>query len=76
VKPPDRPTCGKTLDVGLAQITTGMAWWYRKYAHEQSTQDADQGRYKFAGQEANAKKIGLGQDKNPMPPWEFGTRNR
>ena len=74
VKPPDRPTCGKTLDVGLAQITTGMAWWYRKYAHEQSTQD--QGRYKFAGQEANAKKIGLGQDKNPMPPWEFGTRNR
>jgi endonuclease YncB( thermonuclease family) len=46
VKPPDCPTCGKTLDVGLAQITTGMTWWYRKYAHEQSAED--QGRYEFA----------------------------
>ena len=42
VTPMDCPTCGKTLDVGLAQITTGMAWWYRKYANEQSPQD--QGR--------------------------------
>lgn len=33
VRPPDCPACGKTLDAGLAQITTGMAWWYRKYAH-------------------------------------------
>jgi len=39
VEPPDCPTCGKTLDVGLAQITTGMAWWYRKYANEQSPKD-------------------------------------
>jgi len=36
VRPPDCPTCGKTLDVGIAQTTTGMAWWYRKYANEQS----------------------------------------
>ena len=41
VRPSDCPTCGKTLDVGLAQITTGMAWWYRKYAHEQSREDQD-----------------------------------
>jgi endonuclease YncB( thermonuclease family) len=33
---PDCPTCGKTLDVGLAQIITGMAWWYRYFAHEPS----------------------------------------
>ena len=39
VTPPDCPTCGKTLDVGIAQITTGMAWWYRKYANEQSPED-------------------------------------
>ena len=39
VTPPDCPTCGKTLDVGLAQITTGMAWGYRKYANEQSPED-------------------------------------
>jgi endonuclease YncB( thermonuclease family) len=69
VKPPNCPTCGKTLDVGLAQVTTGMAWWYRKYANEQSAED--QGRYEFAEQEAKAKRVGLWQDKNPQSPWEF-----
>jgi endonuclease YncB( thermonuclease family) len=74
VKPPDCPTCGMTLDVGLAQITTGMAWWYRKYANEQSPED--QGRYEFAEQEAKAKKVGLWQDKNPQSPWEFRRTSR
>jgi len=74
VRPPDCPTCGMTLDVGLAQITTGMAWWYRKYANEQSPED--QGRYELAEQEANVKKVGLWQDKNPQPPWEFRKANR
>ena len=69
VWPPDCPTCGKTLDVGLAQVTSSMAWWYRKYANEQSSED--QGRYEFAEQEAKAKRAGLWQDKNPQPPWEF-----
>jgi len=69
LRPPDCPTCGKTLDVGLAQITSGMAWWYRKYANEQSPED--QGRYEFAEQEAKAKRAGLWQDKNPQPPWEY-----
>ena len=27
VTPPDCLTCGKTLDAGLAQITSRMAWW-------------------------------------------------
>ena len=59
VKPPDCPTCGKTLDVGLAQITAGMAWWFKRYANEQSAED--RGRYEFAEQEAKAKKAGLWQ---------------
>jgi len=63
-----------TLDVGLAQVTTGMAWWYRKYANEQSPED--QGRYEFAEQEAKAKKVGLWQDKIPQPPWEFRKSRR
>lgn len=74
VTPGDCLGCGKTLDVGLAQLTTGMAWWYRKYAHEQSP--VDQGRYEFAEQEAKAKKIGLWQEKSPMPPWEFRHQSR
>jgi endonuclease YncB( thermonuclease family) len=68
VTPPDCPKCGKTIDAGLAQITSGMAW-YRRYAHEQSPED--RGRYEFAEQEAKAKRVGLWQEKNPMPPWEF-----
>jgi len=66
VRPPDCPTCGITLDAGLAQITSGMAWWYRKYAHEQSPED--QRRCEFAEQEAKAKKAGLWHDKYPQPP--------
>ena len=70
VRPPDCPACGNTLDVGLAQVSTGMAWWYRKYANEQSHED--RGRYEFSGQEAKAKKAGLWQDKNPQFPWGSG----
>ena len=51
-----------------------MAWWYRKYANEQSTED--QWRYEFAEQEAKAKKVRLWQDKNPRPPWEFKALQR
>jgi endonuclease YncB( thermonuclease family) len=61
--------CGKTPDVGLAQGTSGMAWWYRKYVHEQSAEDRR--RYEFAEQETRAKKAGLWQEKYPVPLWEF-----
>jgi endonuclease YncB( thermonuclease family) len=74
VMPPDCPACGKTMDVGLAQVTTGMAWWYQKYANEQSSED--QARYEFAKQEAKAKRAGLWQDKNPQPPWEYRRMSR
>ncbi|WP_434735479.1 thermonuclease family protein [Candidatus Accumulibacter necessarius] len=39
VQPASCPTCPITLDVGHAQITVGMAWWYRKYAKDQSPED-------------------------------------
>jgi endonuclease YncB( thermonuclease family) len=41
--------CPKTLDAGLAQVTAGLAWHYKKYAHEQSPED--RGRYAFADEE-------------------------
>lgn len=47
----------RTLDVGLAMVTLGMAWWYRSYAKEQSPQK--RGQYEFAEQEAKARKVGL-----------------
>lgn len=61
--------CPKTLDAGLAQITVGLAWWYRKYSNEQSAQD--RGAYEFSEQEARAKRAGLWADADPVPPWDW-----
>ncbi|MEF8723164.1 MAG: thermonuclease family protein [Candidatus Accumulibacter delftensis] len=69
VQPSDCQTCPTTLDAGLAQITTGLAWWYEKYAKDQSAGDA--GRYAFAEQEARDKRAGLWTDANPTPPWDW-----
>ena len=65
----DRPTCPTTLDAGHAQITVGLAWWYRKYANEQSPQD--RGAYEFSEREARAKRVGLWSELDPVPPWEW-----
>jgi endonuclease YncB( thermonuclease family) len=69
VQPASCPTCPKTLDAGHAQITVGLAWWYRKYAKEQSAED--RGAYEFSEQEARAKRVGLWSDPDPVPPWEW-----
>jgi endonuclease YncB( thermonuclease family) len=62
-------SCPRTLDVGLAQITVGLAWWYRQYAKEQTPEEA--GRYEFAEQEALSKHAGLWSDPHPVPPWDW-----
>jgi endonuclease YncB( thermonuclease family) len=74
VQPSDCPTCGKTLDVGYAQVLAGLAWWYRAYAKEQTAED--QGRYESAEQEARLRKWGLWQEREPVPPWEWRQRKR
>lgn len=67
--------CPKTLDVGLAQVTVGLAWWYRQYSKEQSV--GDQERYEIAEAEARAKRVGLWADDEPIAPreWRHG-KNR
>ena len=72
VQPASCPTCPMTLDAGHAQITVGLAWWYRNYAREQSP--ADRGAYEFSEQEAKAKRVGLWSDPDPVPPWEWRRR--
>jgi endonuclease YncB( thermonuclease family) len=64
-----KPDCAKTLDAGLAQLTVGLAWHYKKYANEQDPQQ--RGQYAFAEEEARAKRVGLWKDANPVPPWEW-----
>ena len=61
--------CPKTVDAGLAQIRTGLAWWYEKYAKEQLPDDA--AAYAAAEALARGQTAGLWRYKDPMPPWEF-----
>jgi endonuclease YncB( thermonuclease family) len=67
------PDCPKLLDAGLAQLTVGLAWHYKKYANEQGLQQ--RGQYAFAEEEAQAKRVGLWRDANPVPPWEWRPRS-
>jgi endonuclease YncB( thermonuclease family) len=69
VQPSDCPKCGKTLDVGHAQIVAGMAWWYREYAKEQS--DEDRGRYESDENEARLRKRGLWAHDYSVAPWDW-----
>lgn len=56
-------------DANLAQVKAGMAWWYRRYQHEQAAQQrAD---YEAAEATAKAGKEGFWQDVGALPPWEW-----
>lgn len=59
-------------DVNLAQVTAGMAWWYRKYQKEQMAQQRVD--YEAAESQAKAAKRGLWADAEPVPPWEWRHR--
>ena len=74
VQPLECPTCGLTLDVGLAQLTQGLAWHYRKYEREQTPED--RGRYAFAEEEARMKKAGLWSEPSPVAPWDWRAPRR
>lgn len=61
------------VDCNLVQIRRGMAWHYKQYRLEQSQTD----QQSYAADEIGAKDlpIGLWQDADPMPPWEFRRLN-
>ena len=68
-RPTDCATCERTIDVGLAQISGGMAWWHRRYALEQSAEDRK--RYETEENVARDNGRGLWADKDPVAPWEW-----
>jgi endonuclease YncB( thermonuclease family) len=78
VRSPDTPCdvepCSMTLDVGMYQLTVGMAWWYRYYAKEQTPEK--RGQYEFSEFEAKAKKAGLWQETEPVAPWDWRRQKR
>ena len=65
-------SCPRTLDTGLAQVTTGLAWHYKKYERDQS--EKDRHRYADAETEARARRLGLWQDPAAVPPWDWRHR--
>lgn len=69
VAQPDCSTCDKTVDAGLEQVRSGLAWWYRQYAKEQSPEERLS--YDAAEAEARNRQIGLWSDPDPVPPWDY-----
>ena len=59
-------------DANLAQVAAGMAWWYRKYQREQTAQQRTD--YEAAETVARGGRVGLWQDGDPEPPWEWRHR--
>lgn len=63
-----------TRDVGLEQVRSGHAWWYRDYAREQTP--ADRQVYAAAEQEARSARRGLWRDAAPTAPWDWRRKGR
>lgn len=61
-------------DVGLEQVRSGHAWWYREYAREQGPDDRKV--YETAESEARGARRGLWHDASPTPPWDWRRQAR
>jgi len=62
------------LDVNLEQIKKGLAWHYKKYQNEQLPSDRE--LYSDEELKAQASKLGLGSEVNPIPPWDWRKKKR
>lgn len=56
-------------DVNLDQVRAGLAWHYKRYEREQPP--AERVSYANAETEAHAAHLGLWQDADPVPPWDY-----
>lgn len=56
-------------DINRAMLSSGMAWFYRKYAHELTA--VDRVLYEAAETTAKEKRLGLWVDAAPIPPWDW-----
>lgn len=62
-------------DVNLSQLADGYAWFYRHYA-KKSEDSGDFARYEQTEANAKANRLGLWQDEEPTPPWDFRRSKR
>lgn len=56
-------------DAGLAQVRAGLAWWYRRFATEQTP--VDRTIYEDAEAKAKASRRGLWSGPDPVAPWDW-----
>lgn len=68
----NHPDCPKLHDVGLMQVTAGMAWRDRQSASRLAPQERED--YEIAEFNAKLRRLGLWAAKNPVPPWEWRPR--
>jgi len=56
------------INLNYELVRAGLAWWYRRFAPNETT---------FMRLEAEARRAskGLWAQKKPIPPWEFRRRN-
>lgn len=62
------------IDVSLSQIRVGLAWHFKRYAAEQPAAE----RESYAAAEVEARRAGLGlwQESDPIPPWDWRQQRR
>lgn len=56
------------VDVNKEQIARGMAWMYRQYADDRAYSDAEMA--------AQARRVGIWREAQPVPPWAFRRAGR
>jgi endonuclease YncB( thermonuclease family) len=61
-------------DLGLEQVRSGHAWWFREYAREQYPEDRK--IYEAAETEARSARRGLWRDATPTAPWDWRRQAR
>lgn len=54
-------------DINLKMLEAGLAWHYKRYDNTPE--------YAEAEKKAKEKRIGLWQQPNPIPPWNFRRKN-
>jgi endonuclease YncB( thermonuclease family) len=62
------------LDANLVQVKRGLAWHYKKYKKEQTSEDVE--AYSQAESEAKTSELGLWVERDPIAPWEWRKAGR
>ena len=62
-------------DINLTQVAAGLAWHYAIYAKKTQSR-SDFSQYHDAQQAAQSSQMGLWQDRDPTPPWDWRRNQR